>query len=144
MRTIDISSNDDTIDVRDVIARFKVLRDERADLESEAVDDTSVVKSEARATLNAWDEANDAEFSTLKSLLEDLKGNGGDEQFEGDWYPVTLIRDSYFEKAMDEMLEDIGDLPKNLPCYLTIQVDYEALQMDYSSVKFEGVTYWYR
>ena len=144
MRTIDISSNADMIDVRDVIARFEVLRDERADLESEAVDDTSVVKSEARKTLNAWDEANDTEFSTLKSLLEDLKGNGGDEQFEGDWYPVTLIRDSYFESAMDELLKDIDDLPKNLPCYLTITVDYKALQMDYSSVEFEGVTYWFR
>jgi hypothetical protein len=42
------------------------------------------------------------------------------------------------------LLEDIGDLPKNLPSYLTITVDYDALQMDYTSVEFDGVTYWYR
>lgn len=45
---------------------------------------------------------------------------------------------------MDELLEDIGDIPKDLPCYLTIKVDYVALQQDYSSVEIDDVTYWYR
>ena len=73
-----------------------------------------------------------------------MKGNGGDHQWKGDWYPVTLIRDSYFKTAMDELLEDIGELPSTLPAYLKIEVDYDALQMDYTSVEFDGVTYWYR
>lgn len=84
------------------------------------------------------------EFKTLNLLLSNLVSKGGDEQWRGDWYPITLIRDSYFEKAMDELLEDVGELPKELPCYLKITVDYKALQMDYSSVEFDGVTYWYR
>ena len=85
-----------------------------------------------------------AEFAKLEELLSELCGNVGDEQWRGDWYPVTLIRDSYFEQAMDDLLEECGDIPKDLPCYLTITVDYEALQMDYTSADIDGVTYWYR
>jgi hypothetical protein len=84
------------------------------------------------------------ELDKLQSLLEELAGNGGDEEWEGDWYPLTLIADSYFEEYMDQMLEDCGELPKDLPCYLRITVDYAALQMDYTSVEFDGNTYWYR
>lgn len=71
-------------------------------------------------------------------------GYGGDHQWEGDWYPVTLIKESYFEEYMDDMLEDCGDIPKNIPPYLTITVDYDALKQDYSEVDFEGDTYYYR
>ena len=69
---------------------------------------------------------------------------GGDEQWEGEWYPVTLIRESYFESYMDEMLEDIGDIPKNIPSYMKIVIDYDELQMDYCSVEIGDNTYWTR
>jgi hypothetical protein len=77
-------------------------------------------------------------------LKDDLAGNGGDEEWRGDWYPSTLIRDGYFETAMDELLEDIGDMPKDIPAYLKVTVDYDALQMDYTSAEYDGVTYWFR
>ena len=78
--------------------------------------------------------------------VEELKGNGWDEQWKGDWYPITLIRDSYFEDAMDEMLEDCGYLQpfEKRPSFIKISVDYHALQMDYTSIEYDGVTYWYR
>jgi hypothetical protein len=131
-RMADISNSDDMIDVRDVIARVEELREQRDDINPE-----DGLKYEL-------DTDERAELATLESLLDDLKGYGGDEQWNGDWYPVSLIRDSYFETAMDELLEDIGDMPKNIPPYLTITVNYDALQMDYSSVEFDNVTYWYR
>ena len=84
------------------------------------------------------------ELQTLEKLLEELKGYGGDEQWLGDWYPVTLIRDSYFEESMDEMVADCYEIPKGLPSFMTITLDYKALQMDYSSVEFDGEIYWYR
>ena len=87
------------------------------------------------------------ELQTLENLLEELKGCGGDEQWEGDWYPITLIRDSYFEDYAEELANDIGAInseaswPNNC-------IDWERaareLQQDYSSVEFDGVTYWYR
>ena len=163
-----ISEFEDYLDVRDIIERFEELESERDGLVSDITaaeedladqsDDTSAVKDdaeelaalerkvdEAKSTLATWDAGDEgAEYKTLGTLLEDLKGNGGDEQWKGNWYPVTLIRDSYFEQSMDQLLEDIGELPKELPCYLRIEVDYVALKMDYSSVEFNDVTYWYR
>lgn len=125
MARYEFNNTDDIIDVRDVIARFEELDD--------SISTDTPHGDPARI-----------ERERLDDLLADLKGNGGDEQWLGDWYPITLIRDSYFEQAMDEMLEDCCELPKDLPCYLSITVDYKALQMDYSSIELNGVTYWYR
>lgn len=122
--TTNISNTANTIDVRDIIARYEELE-----------------RGTIGYTLNALDAE---EFTSLAALLTKLSGNGGDEQWRGDWYPLTLIRDSHFDKAMDEMLEECGEMPKNLPCYLRITVDYIALQMDYASIEYDGEMYWYR
>jgi hypothetical protein len=159
MKTHDLDLTADYIDVRDVIARYEELESERqnwvdvaADAKetyesSKSADDLQGLADEMDRTeqsVKDWDEDEGQEFAQLTALLEDLKGNGGDEQWRGDWYPVTLIRDSYFETAMDDLLEDIGELPKDLPCYLKITVDYDALQMDYTSTEIDSETYWYR
>jgi hypothetical protein len=132
----DISNMEDYLDVRDIIERYEELE---AGIEE---DDSRDESEESDAPVYGEDER--AEFKLLGDLLAELKGNGGDHQWNGDWYPVSLIRDSYFNQAMDELLEDIGDLPKDIPAYLKIEVDYDALQMDYTSVEYEGITYWYR
>lgn len=143
----EIDNTADIIDVRDIIARVEELEAELTD----AHEGQASNNGEFEAWLKAMAD-NDAgtlqdaalDLILFRDLLTELAGNGGDEDWRGDWYPVTLIRDSYFEEAMDELLEDIGDLPRDLPGYLKITVDYEALQMDYTSVEFDGVTYWYR
>ena len=45
-----------------------------------------------------------------------------------------------------EMLEDCGTLPKDLPSWIVIDRDATAENMkaDYTSVDFDGVTYWVR
>lgn len=148
MMATEISSSDDRIDVRDVIARYEELEGERETLAGTLIEESESANADlinaAEINLAEWDEENGEELKLLGELLKELAGCGGDEQWRGDWYPIGLIRDSDFESAMDELLEDIGDLPKDLPCYLRIEVDYKALQMDYSSVEFDGVTYWYR
>jgi hypothetical protein len=126
MTTFEINSNDDIIDVCDIIERFE-------ELEGAMPEDDADVKN--WADLHEW--------MNLASLLSDLCGNGGDEQWRGDWYPVTLIRDSYFNQAMDEMVADCYTLPE-LPSFMTVTLDYVALQMDYTSTEIDGVTYWYR
>jgi len=83
------------------------------------------------------------ELAALTELLAKLQGMGGDHKWRGDWYPANLIRDSYFETAMDEMVGECYSLPE-LPSFMTITLDYVALQMDYSSVEVDGVTYWTR
>lgn len=125
----------DTLDIRDIIARYEELEAER-----DAVVDSDEARSE-------WLESEDGtEFTAIASLLDELRGYGGDEQWKGDWYPITLIADSYFVDAMRELVQDVGDLPKDIPSYLEIDWDATAenLRADYSSVEYLGTTYWYR
>lgn len=147
MRNFELNSNDDIIDVRDVIERYEELESEHDSLLSDIQDADLLLPEDqvqAENALTDWKSENEAEFTALKDLLEELAGNGGDEQWRGDWCPATLIRYSYFESYMDEMLEDCGELPKDLPSYLSITVDYDALKMDYSTVEIDGIDYYYR
>jgi hypothetical protein len=124
MTATEISKFDDLIDIRDVIARVEELRD---------IDQPDV--DELR------------ELASLNDFLEECKGNGGDEQWEGDWYPVTCIRDSYFKNYAQELAEDIGSIKSEAQWPYTC-IDWgkaaRELQMDYTSVEFDGITYWVR
>jgi hypothetical protein len=133
-RILEISNSDDLIDVRDAIARVEELEGELDDAheDSEAFSEILELRTELTA---------------LTTLLADLCGNGGDEQWRGNWYPITLIRDSYFEDLAQELAANIGAINKDLS-WPNNCIDWERaareLQSDYTSVSYEGVTYWYR
>lgn len=134
--TLDLTA--DIIDVRDIIERVKELRDER--------DQQDIPDNEFGGPNDTWADER-AELAELESLLADLQGMGGDEQFEGEWYPVTLIRDSYFKDYAQELAEDIGAVDANATWPNTcIDWDQAAkeLQYDYSSVDIGEITYWTR
>ncbi|OXJ32687.1 hypothetical protein CFB82_20095 [Burkholderia sp. HI2714] len=133
----DITSYDDIIDVRDITDRVEELREARDDW------------AECSGDGEKWAETHPddaAELESLESLLDDIRGYGGDHQWEGDWYPVTLIRDEHFTEYAMELLADIGDIPRNIPHYIVIDEEATAMniQADYSDVEFDGSTYWYR
>ena len=138
-----ISNLDDTIDVRDIIARVEELREERDDLQL-ALDGGS---QEDINALDAWETDNAEELAELESVLDGLNGMSGDEQWEGDWYPVTLIRGSYFQDYAQELADEIGAIDNKIGWPHTC-IDWEKaareLQWDYSSVEVNGVTYWTR
>jgi hypothetical protein len=157
MATRTISNSDDTIDSRDVIERIEELEAEReaiteeveeyAHAEEEEDDDGNPKQvdvdrlREARESLKEWDDENGDELKALKALAKEASG------YADDWkYGAQLIRDSYFTEAMQELLDDCGEIPKNFPSY--IEIDWEAtarnLRADYTSVEFDGVTYWVR
>jgi hypothetical protein len=128
-----IENTDDLIDVRDIIARVEELEDTIPEDDSER---------------DAWGASDDGiECTILESLLADLKGMGGDEQWRGDWYPITLIRDSYFRDYAQELAEDIGAIPADAG-WPSRCIDWDQaareLQQDYSSIEFDGITYWTR
>lgn len=114
----------DVFDIRDVIKRFEELED-----------------------IEERDEEEQEEFVSLESFLEEMAGNGGDEQWRGDWYPVTFIADSYFEEYAQELAEDIGAINRDAT-WPNNCIDWERaaseLQSYYSSVDFNDTTYWYR
>ena len=123
-----ISNLDDTIDSRDVIARIEEVEETLAGnyvLDGAySVESTDTIKKELIA---------------LKALAEQ------GEDYAPDWeYGAQLIHKDYFEEAMDEMLEDCGYIPRDLPSFLTITVDYDALEQDYTELDFDGQTYYIR
>ena len=134
--TVDLSA--DYIDVRDIIVRVLELRDER---------DTY---NEKMGRPDAWDGVPDGdpeELAMLEGILSELAGHGGDEEFEGDWYPVQLIAESYFQEYAQDLAEDCGMVDTNARWPMNC-IDWEQaareLQMDYSSIEICDVTYWYR
>lgn len=147
----DISNTDDVIDVRQVIDRFEELQSEReAWLKANSASFLGVDETDPRITAR-WamacpDEAD--ELGTLSRLLEECRGSGGDHEWDGAWFPITLIRDSYFRDYAEELAEDVcsyhaQDVSWPLNC---IDWDRAAreLQTDYTAIDFDGQTYWTR
>lgn len=130
-----ISNLDDTIDSRDVIARIEELEAERVAIES-----PDSVFIETKRLIEEFDNSEEGqELTVLKALAEQ------GEDYAPDWkYGAQLIHEDYFEEAMDEMLEDCGYIPHDLPSCLTITVDYDALKQDYTELDFDGQTYYIR
>ena len=128
-----IDNTQDIIDVRDIIERVEELE---AEIEAYA---EKMEDWQANAD-------NTAELESLIAILDDLKGNGGDEQWRGDWYPITLIRESYFTDYTRELCEECGSVPKDFPHWIEIDWDATARNvcMDYTSTEIDGVTYLYR
>lgn len=127
----------DMIDVRDVIARVEELRDER--------DASELDPKEYGGPNDDWKEER-TELAMLESLLDELQGKGGDEKWEGNWYPVTLIADRYFEDYARELAEDIGAIDKAATWPNTC-IDWEKaakeLANDYASIDIGENSYYY-
>ena len=146
-----------TLDVRDIIARVKWLRNEMqsaTDTVGEAYDHDLLSPSETKEEVIAayldreMHEERD-ELVKLESLLSDLVGSGGDEQWEGQWDPMQLIADDYFEDYAQELAEETTPGCRNGAVEWPFScIDWEKaareLKQDYSMVEFDGETYWYR
>lgn len=88
------------------------------------------------------DEDDREAFAALKALADQAEG------YADDWkYGAQLIRDSYFKEYAQQVADEIGDGANHggWP-YTCIDWDQAAreLRMDYTSVEFDGVTYWVR
>ena len=89
------------------------------------------------------------EFDELSEEREELNNLKAlrDNVYSSEWlHGLTLIRESYWEEYVEDMVKDIGDLPREIPYY--IEIDWEAtaanVRADYSSVDFNGEPYLYR
>ena len=122
----EISNTEDLINSRDVIDRIQYLEDEQERAENQ----------------DEWNESDEGqELKALQTLQEDAEGYC-------DWaHGATLINDDYFEDYAQEFAEEIGAIGRatEWPCTC---IDWEKaadeLKMDYTSVEFNGVTYWVR
>ena len=89
-----------------------------------------------------WDASADGEeLKTLKTLADQCEGYG-------DWrHGETLIRESYFRDYAMQLADDLGAVPDNVGWPLTC-IDWERaareLQMGYTEVDYDGVSYFIR
>lgn len=121
-----ISNDENVMDSRDVETRI-------AELEG-----MQIVGSPEEGS--GLDEEEAEELATLKELSSE------GESASADWqYGATLIRDSYFEDYARQTADDLGGVKEGWPYdYIDWERAADALLMDYTSIDFDGVTYWVR
>lgn len=172
----DLSKYADILDIRDIIDQIEDTEREQGELveeykEARAADEGAEQASERlcnaiNALSSFWglapeeiddsvqalddpadDFKGDEEAATLRAFIEQFRGYGGDHEWEGSWFPVTFIRDSYFKTYAEELAEDIGAISREErwpACHIDWEAAARALQIDYTSGEYEDVTYWAR
>lgn len=126
-----IDNTKDLIDSRDVSRRIDELDDER-----EAYDDVATGDED-------WETDNEDDAKELAALIRFRDDANTSEWKSG----VTFVRDSHFTDYAEQLADDIGAIDSNAKWPLN-HIDWDAaadeLKTDYSSVEFDGVTYWYQ
>ena len=163
----EMSNTDNVIDSRDIIDRIEYLESEREpltdavdqaqealnDLDGNDFDEVSTfeeAEQEAKDALKAayanvkdWDESDEGqELAKLKAFAEEAEG------YAEDWrYGATLIHEDYFEDYARDLAAE-GDYDMKNEQWPYTCIDWakaaEELQQDYTSVDFDGETYWVR
>jgi antirestriction protein len=146
----DLDLTADIIDIRDIIAAIEEIEEDTAGIRSGSVlNPEQFLKAyrEFHSPSLGYSDSILEKLAMLTNVLSDLRGMGGDEQWRGEWYPVTLIRDSYFQTYAQELAEDIGAIKADSTWPHTC-IDWEhaarELRYDYSAVEINGATYWTR
>ena len=155
--TLDLTT--DMIDVREIIERIEDLEDdllacfnEQQEIEGDATETNDPDNGLFIEWLKVTTHDDAQELLKLKNIMDEMKGYGGDEQWRGDWYPVTLIAESYFVEYIKDLIHDCYDMPKEMHSgdwpYRHMTIDYDAAakeaEADYMTIEIEGVDYFYR
>lgn len=124
---------DESISASDILDMIENAKEERAGLVSDAEDaEHPLEKSDLWREVALWDDAN-------RELLEDIeKECGGIDKNE------TCIRGDLIDDYLDEFVNDCYTLPKDLPNFITLSIDYDALKQDYETFELGGNTYYVR
>ena len=82
------------------------------------------------------------ELEELEALKEEISNNS-DEGFE---YGIQLIHENHIDDYLDELLEDCGYLPKDLPHWIQIdwQATYDNMKEDYNEIELNGNAFYVR
>jgi hypothetical protein len=132
----EISNRDDTIDSRDIIERIRELEGDKEIAEDPEDPDPGYFTDDAAA-----------ELRKLKALAEEAEG------YAEDWrYGATLIHDDHFTDYARNFFEETADRDTRKlvqeGAWPFNNLDWDAaaedLKVDYTSVDFDGETYWVR
>lgn len=135
------------MDTRDVLERMEALRDDLRETAGDRADDPADLARWCLWAVEGGAEDGDVfdsadEYRLLHAFIEEVRQNAQDDPEDG----VTLIRAGHFIDYARELVEDCGDLPRDLPWWIV--VDWEAtadhVRMDYTSSTLVGTEYFYR
>ena len=101
-----------------------------------SVDDLRDAVDALAERVDELDEDEREELRVLSVLLEEADDYGCD----------YLVNDSYFAEYARDLVEDVGDIPRDLPHYIVIDWDATAdnIRQDYTAFEFRGKTFWGR
>jgi hypothetical protein len=145
--TNQITSGEDIINTRDLIARIEDLESTKEALEEDVENATTQDEVlEATKALHDFAEDEGAELKLLLKLASDC------ESLPDYHHGETLIRESYFTDYITQLIDDCYEMPKELATgrwpYNHIEVNYERAaeeaKSDYTCIEFDGVTYYAR
>jgi chromosome segregation ATPase len=112
--------------IEEVKTKLEVMAENLCDLET----DLEIAEDD-------FSEEEKAELEVLLSLRDEVS----------EWHSGNqLINENYFTEYAQELCEEIGDVPKNLPHYISINWEETAdnIKADYSECTYNGDTYLYR
>jgi len=118
-------------------------QDELDNLDEDATDEERTEAEDelalARKELQTWDGAYADDLKALQELRDEI---GEDALRHGE----TMVLDTYWPDYVQQLCEDIGDIPRDLPSYIVIDWDAtgENIKADYSEIEIDGHTYYYR
>ena len=117
---MEITKYDDLIDSRDLMERIEEMED----------------------NMEILDDEEKEQLATLKEFAKEFEDYAVDFQ-----YGEIAIRDSYFRDYAMELAEDSGAIDSN-SVWPNTCIDWteaaNELQMDYTAIEFDGITYWVR
>ena len=150
---------DKILDTRDLQKRLEELEGLRNALQS-AIAELDAHKLKERPEDEDGQDEYDDDMLDLERAVNDCHLDFGEEEESelaeletmrdeiSEWrHGETLIRDDYFEDYAMQLAEDIGIIKRSMPwptCHIDWAEAASALQMDYSTVDYQGETYWYR
>ena len=137
------TNNDDVIYIDDIEKRIEFLE----------VEEEPYLAEVSRLTEQLAKDPGNAELELQLEEAEDILGSFWDDELnelrdlrdQVKDAEDPLIRDSYFSTYAEELASDLYGVENHWP-FTCIDWDSaaEALQMDYTSVDFDGVDYWVR
>ena len=156
-----------TLDTRELSSRLDELNDLKTNLENvrEELAEIKQEIQEIEAEIESTDEieslendleAKQTELEEKETEIEDAEAEfGPDEETEleeleyiaseisGFSQGEIMITESDFTEYCQELCEDIGDIPRDIPGYIVIDWDATAnnLRSDYSTVNYQGEEY---
>jgi hypothetical protein len=128
--------DDNVVNKQDIEDRLSELEDERDSFMEDTGFDEIEQPAEWEESLATW-EAHQPEGQEWRMLTDIIEEIG---------HADYLVAEDYFEDYVKEMLQDCGDVPRELPWY--VEIDWEAtadnIKGDYGTIEIEGKDWYYR